>query len=213
MVRRLDRVARFLNVRELENPDGSSPLAGKLVMELVEGPPGAHWHDAERRRPLAGGVVRVGETIGLLLRNDADVTLNVVVLDLQPDWGVSIAYPCPKVSLYDVLAPGDEIVRPLEVTLPLPDRVHSAQDGLKAIASVEPLDCSWLVLPALGASATRTRGGASPPRGAPETPLERLFAALGGTGGPRMRSARPATVASHAWTVAQLEATVVRPRS
>jgi hypothetical protein len=156
LVRRLERMARFRNLRDLENPDPTSPLAHGLVLELVQGPRSTDWHRPDRRRPVPGGVVGVGETFGLVIRNESPSSLDVVVLDLQPDWGVSIAHPPPSRAAFETLEPGREIVAPLVASLP--ERFDEGLDVLKALGTVGPLDCSWLELPALGTTSFRGPG-------------------------------------------------------
>lgn len=159
---RLERMARFLDLRELSNPDPTSPLAGGLVLDLLEGPLDEVWSRPDRRRPLCGGVARVGETIGLRIRNEASSALDVVVLDLQPDWGVSIAHPPPDRGAFETLDPGGEVVAPLVVSLP--EGFAEGRDVLKALGSTGPLDCSGLELPPLDDPPRRTLRTARPAR-------------------------------------------------
>ena len=50
--------------------------------------------------------IRPGQTVFLRIRNDSSQTLNVSVLDLQPDWGICQVFPAGRPLLG---VPGREV--------------------------------------------------------------------------------------------------------
>lgn len=199
---RLCHLARFSSVRALHNPDRSSRLRGALRIELdrLE----AEWPGGPARaEPLpADGGVPCGEEVELRIRNDSDFELQVAVLDLQPDWGISQVHPASGGAV--TLAPGDSTIARLEVDLPFEG--SEGRDLLKVVATREPVDFSWLVLPALdGSGATRRWRSGGEPRG----PLESLFARLTADR-PATRTVRTVVPAGGDWTVADVELRVIR---
>lgn len=209
-VRRLAHLARFANIRALVNPDLSSPLHGRLRLAFELLPDGAPQEGVPARaEPLTAPrhlyEVETGTWLRLTLHNDSPDPLNVVVLDLQPDWGVSQVFPAPTAGAYHTLDPGAGYALPLEAYLP--DDLDEGTDVLKAFATAGPVSFRWLELPALHDPAPGPRWTAT--RGVPANPLERLLAALGAARPPG-GALRCSDHAGHEWVTAQVELWVVR---
>lgn len=140
LARRLCHLARWWNVRALENPDATSPLAGALRLRVERlGDP------APAGRSTA---VPVGGGLRLVLENAGAVTLNAAVLDLQPDWGIQQIVPYRDAAPWIALEPGCPLE--VELTADLPDGLDQGADVLKAVAAVGPFELATLELPAIG---------------------------------------------------------------
>ena len=145
LTRRLAHLARFGAVLTLANRSPSSPLAGRLGLELLLLPP--TYQEGDEVQPVAmaeGEPLRVaaGRWFCVRLENRAAVDLHVAVLDLQPDWGISRLIPTDSSTVQ--LAAGqilDTVVKAW-----LPDGMDEGTDFLKAIATAAPTDYEWLVL-------------------------------------------------------------------
>jgi hypothetical protein len=199
LVRRLGHLARYWNVRALENSDDTSPLAGTLRV----------W--VERRGPVAAGgppEIPAGADLRLILENTGEQVLNVAVLDLAPDWSVQQVHPHREVAPWATLEPD----APLEVDLTahLPQGLDEGVDLLLAIAATSPFDLAGLERPALHPAGAVTRSGHQNGAGPlPTDPFGRLLAALGAERPPE-RVVRGADTAPESWTTAAVEVRVVR---
>lgn len=217
--RRLDHLARYWNVRALENPNGASPLAGALRMRIerlpdpvpAAGPSraGAGPADEPFMAPLiAGGPseVAAGARLRLTLENSGERALNVAVLDLQPDWGIQQVHPHRDAAPWATLEPG----RPIEIDLAahLPRGLDEGVDVLKAVAATVPFDLAGLERPALAAPPHALQRGRSARAVASTDPFGRLLAALGAARGPS-RAVRSGETAPESWTTAAVEVRVV----
>lgn len=202
LVERLVHLARYGDIRELDNYDATSPLAGKLAVEVVGRQ--ADFVLGERPAPEpfseAGDIpkLRTGEWLFIRIRNDSAQVLNVTVLNLQPDWGITQIYPAGAAS-FEPLDAGQSIVLPFGATLP--EGYAKGTDVIKVFATVGSANFRWLELPALG----------KPPENvgrthrAPTDPLGRLlFAASAGAS----RNLKPAVHASGGWVTRQLDVCV-----
>jgi hypothetical protein len=199
LAERLVHLSRYRDVRELDNYDSTSPLAGKLVVEAVGRQ--ASFVMGERPMPEPFGEdgdapkLKVGEWLFIRIRNDSAQVLNVAVLNLQPDWGVTQIYPAGA-ALFESLDVGQEITLPLCAALPA--GCVEGTDVIKVFATVGAPNFRWLELPALGEPTEPVSGT----RGAPTDPLEQLLlAASAGT----TRNLKPAAYASGGWVTRQLE--------
>ena len=170
VLQRLVHLTKYRNVRLIDNTDPSSTLARKLVIELGtwippengEGPGTFGEPFGMRSRPLS-----VGETICLRIKNLSQKAVNVTVLDLQPDWGISQVYPVPdsgEAKDYELLEPGEENALLIPLRANLPAAYQQGTDVIKAIAAVDGTSFRWLELPALDQPVTRsiTKGAANP---------------------------------------------------
>jgi hypothetical protein len=171
LVERLIHLAKYANVRTLDNKSSTSTLAYKIIVELVGEPSHSIAGDQPELQANSGSqtlTLLSGESCFLRIKNNYSGVINVTVLDLQPDWGISQIYPA-RSGAFETLDPGKEIMLPLRVTLP--PGYESGTDVIKVFCTLEPTSFRWLELPALD----------QPPadlRGVPANPLEELFLAV-----------------------------------
>lgn len=207
VVSRIVHLARFSSVHTLDNSDPHSPLAGRFELELLALPDDFQHGDPVIPRPFIGGQpdnLPHNTWICLRLRNRSVFELHAVVLDLQPDWGISKAVPSDLPFLQ--LAP--DTVYDTAIRAWLPRGYDSSTDILKAIATVEPTAFDWLCLDPLD----QLDGHRGPLKG---IPMAHLRQAIEG-----MRSATrtvgrvvEANVPTRAWTTVQRVLTVVADRA
>jgi hypothetical protein len=213
VVQRLVHLAKYRNVLELRNNDTLSPLARKLKVELtgvqedydpVDPPEPGSFEDAGHTPTIEVSqwtFLRVRNNMPPGRRNDPSRILNVTVLDLQPDWGISQIYP-GGAGFFEPLDPGQEIVLPLQASLP--DGYSEGVDVIKVFATLGTANFRWLELPALD-QPTRSAGE----RGLPQSPLEELLAAVAAEE-PSMRQLNPAAFPSREWVTEQVEVRISR---
>jgi hypothetical protein len=207
VVARLAHLAKYRNVRELDSGDAGSPLARKVSVELLKLQAGyAPGHAPEPRAfDEPGHTYRLsdGEWAMLRVRNNSSKVLNVTILDLQPDWGVSQVYPSRAAS-FESVDHGGEINLPLRANLP--PGYEQGSDILKVFFTVETTSFRWLELPALD----------EPPapidnlRGVPGGSLESLLAACSSEQH-AVRKMEPATYTDAEWVAQQVEVQIFRP--
>ena len=201
VAKRLVHLTRFNNVKQLSSDDDTSALAGKLRVELLKG-------DKANPQPFDNPnarVVRPGDKVTLKIRNerakiandlDANV-LYVTILDLQPDWGISVLVKTKEIN------PGEEKL--FSPTMSLPDQnVRSCVDTFKIIATSLPVDFSWLLLPALDTPPAPEQAKKGKVMRGGLGPLEQLFAKVA-TNAPATRTATLDDQASAEWVSAQVE--------
>jgi len=114
VVERLVHLSKYHSIIELDNFDKSSPLRGKLVVELLRAPDG--WSPSERpvpipfKEPGVTPTLKVGEGAFLRMRNnmpkDTEVVLNVTVLNLRPSWVVTRVFPVDSHFMPIAVIPG-----------------------------------------------------------------------------------------------------------
>ncbi len=203
VVKRLEHLARYHAIEQLDNHDRMSPLAGKLVVELA-GSLGGDYDPADEPEPVPfddpGGTptIKDGNWVLVTIRNDSDKILNVTVMDLQPTWAVTQVYPSGAGDYFVPLDPGEVLPLPLQVELP--DGYDRATDVVKVFATVETTNFRWLELPDLDQQpATRAATRAAAGGG-----LEALMQAMGGDE-PPTRSVKTAAYPSREWVTAQVE--------
>jgi hypothetical protein len=215
IVRRLEHLAKYNAVKQLENHDPQSPLARKLTVELVgyqeDYTPGDKPEPVAFDAPGNTPVVPTGQWAFLRIRNDASRPLNVTVLDLQPDWGISQVFPAGQGDWFVQLEPGREQLLSLRASLP--EGYIEGLDGLKVFATIGAANFGRLELPAIDQPATR--GAArrtSATRGQPN-PLEDLMDAISGPQPPAgaSRTFTSAAYPSAGWTSSLVEVHVRRP--
>ncbi len=205
VVKRLEHLARYHAVEQLDNHDRMSPLAGKLVVELA-GHMGTEYDPADEPEPVpfddpeGGGTPTVEEGTWVLLniRNDSDKILNVTVLDLLPTWGVEQVYPSGAGDYFVPLDPGETLSLPMEANLP--EGYDHCTDVIKVFGTVESTNFRWLELPSLDQPPVKraaTRAGAV-------GGLEALMQAMGGDK-PLTRNMKTAAYPSREWATAQVE--------
>ncbi|MBS1794372.1 MAG: caspase family protein [Acidobacteria bacterium] len=202
---RLVQLTKYRNVRLIDNTDPASPLARKLTAEL-----GLMQKNRDRQktfvplgvpaRPLA-----TGERAGLRVTNLSDTALNVVVLDLAPDWSVAQIYPDPGQKDYELLEPGVDNALVFEMEAGLPLDYQEGTDVLKVFATVEGTSFRWLQMSPLDAPPAEIG------RSLPTDALEQLLTAFAA---PDLRNMKPvvnlSTPKSRFWTTVEVEARVRR---
>lgn len=202
LIERLAHLASYRERARLDNPDRSSPLAGKLRLELYRIEDIEDWQDPdERERVPEGATVPEGTLLCLLVTNDSPRDLSFAVLDLQPDWGITQVYPGPGEGHYTVLHPKAE--HPVYLQAGLPTWIQEGRDRLKVIATTGPLDATTLELDALGESTGyRSLRGTEEPQDL----REQLFNPSR-TG---YRNTAALAPANHEWVVETVEIEVIR---
>lgn len=136
LVKRLVHLAKYFHVRTLHN-DGFQSFGEGVECELIGS------HDESSAEMLT---IRDGETAVLRVRNNSEAVLNITVLDLQPDWGISQVYPS-RAGAFESLDPGKEIKLPLRMRLP--HRYTRGTDVLKVFATKGTTSFRWFELPPL----------------------------------------------------------------
>ena len=207
VIQRLVHLAKYSNVLQLDNHDSQSPLSRKLGVELLglqsNFEPGDKLEIQGLPPSLESGNVnsfKEGTYIALRLQNNSSQVLNVTVLDLQPDWGVTQAYPRSSDSYFMPIDPGKSEDIPLKVSLP--QGYKGGKDIIKVFATVGPTNFRWLELPVLDQPIS-TKGGTRSIRGA-NNPLEELMAKMA-EDIPKTRNVDTVPSASYEWTTSQIE--------
>jgi hypothetical protein len=195
LIDRLIHVARYETILELDNEDAFAPLNGKLKVEVVK---------SVKRQPVVlnvDGKVPVleedEEDVKLVIRNKSKVTLNISVLNLQPDFMIFKYYP--KNLTFDPLEPGKE--KSIKLEIKLPENYQEGGDVIKVFATVDATNFQLLELPALDQS--RKGYGDKEPTNA----LEQLLAAVVDENNPQ-RNIRLVADASEEWTTEKVEVVV-----
>lgn len=165
----LIHLARYFKVRDLENGDQGSPLYGSLTTELARLPAGFVLGDDLDLEPCTESLPRfeAGDTVCLSIANRAPQTLHLYVLDLEPNWSVSLLHPRQGL---ETLPPG-QVVR-LPFALSLPTGIRQGLKTLKVIATIRPTNTRWLELSPIDRPPAVVRTFHLPPI----EPLEQLFA-------------------------------------
>lgn len=212
---RLVHLAKYHAVRQLDNCDSMSPIAHKLEVELIGVQKEYDPVDAPEPRPfddMKAPNLNDGEWMFLRIKNnlkpgldpnDPLRILNITVLDLQPDWGISQIHPSGS-ELFEPLDPGQERVLPLHAYLP--ERYMEGTDVIKVFATIGTTNFRWLELPSLDQPISRSAGL----RRAPKDSLEELLAAVL-EDKPKKRNLDPAEYPSKTWITTQVEVKVKRP--
>ena len=154
VVKRLQHLAQYRKVRELENLDSSSTLFRKFSVELLGVQADYKMGQPIRPHPVAEvhgtPSVRIGEWILFRLHNHytklEGITLNVSVLNLRPDWSIQQVFPS-RAGLFETLEPTGKLSIPLRFELP--DGYDEAIDVIKFVATVTPADFHFFKLPPL----------------------------------------------------------------
>jgi hypothetical protein len=185
-----------------------SPLARKLVVELAGVQADFDPADQPKPEPFdAPGntpVIKVNEWTFLRIRNnltldkpnDPSRILNVTVLDLRPDWGITQIYPSGA-GFFEPLDPGQEILLPLRASLP--NNYKEGTDIIKVFATLGTTNFRWLELPSLDQLT-----GSVTTRGTPNDPLEQLLIAVSSQA-LKTRNLDVTAYPSREWITAQIE--------
>ncbi|HSR11066.1 MAG TPA: caspase family protein [Thermodesulfobacteriota bacterium] len=204
VARRLVHLAKYNAIKQLNNYDLNSPLRSKLEIRLVGKRADFTQGEAfEPEQPLSDPgntpTLKAGEWTGLWVKNNSSHRLNVTILDIQPDWGVSQTYPSGEGDYFIEFDPGREEVFPLRAALP--EGYEKGADVIKVFATISTTNFRWLELPSL--DRPQTRSGVLKGK-SPTNPLEALAAAFTAEK-PPTRNLVPAAYPSQGWTTAQLE--------
>jgi hypothetical protein len=209
VARRAVHLAKFHALKELYNHDPMSPLAQRLVVELVG--KRAEYDPADPFEPQpfdeAGHTpnLKVGEWTGLRIKNDSSQILNVTVFDLQPGWGAQQIYPSGEGDYFVALDPGEQKVIPLRADLP--EGYREGADTLKVFATIGTTNFRWLELPSLDQPLRRSASLRSLD---PADPLEELLATFTADR-PPTRDLTPAAYPNKGWVTEAVEVHMRRP--
>lgn len=182
LVERLVHLARYFDVLELCNDEAHSPLADKLMVELSR--------SADKDSIDDTSVVKHRETVVLTVRNDYEAVLNVTVMNLQSDWGISQIYPA-RAADFEPLDPGQQFRLPMRMLVP--PGCEKGTDIIKVFATVDTTSFRWLEMPSI-----------VPPLNTQRKSLEELFKAVSSEES-ITRKAELLTNPQLEWTVTQLE--------
>jgi hypothetical protein len=202
VVRRLVQLSKYHSVQRLDNLDGTSPLAHKLLVDLFKLPDGFH-PEADRLdpQPFETGNGRLtspaDEWLCLRIRNESSQVLNVTVLDLQPDWGISQIFPSTEGNFFEPLDGGDKLQIPLKTYLP--PGYAEGTDVIKVFATVGAANFRWLELPPLDSPPSRAWKRYTEPADG----LERLLTVFAADR-LQYRHINPAAYPSREWTTASV---------
>jgi hypothetical protein len=199
LVARLAHLVKYNNVQELDNRDPDSDISRLLIVELVSPPPDYVPNTPVRPQPLesiGSSITLRNNAWGFLrIRNEYSAPLNITVLNLQPDWGISQIYPIRSAS-FEPFDSHREVVLPLHVELP--NGYQYGRDIIKIFATLDATDFHSLELPVLDqpvlTSATRSL---------PRNPLERFLSQF-----PSSQATRTITIpvcAAVEWCTHQVE--------
>jgi hypothetical protein len=206
VVERLVHLTKYQNIRELENWDPFAPLSRRIAVELSGGQAEYLVGESSEPKPFLDAdntqTVKDCEHVFLRIRNNYSDILNITVLDLQPDWGVTQIYP-PGSGYFEPLDPGRELTLSLHAS-PLTD-MGEGTHIIKVFATVGVSNFRWLELPPLD----RSFGAEQNFRETPDDSLENILstAALEECG---TREMRVAPGASGEWITYQVELKVQR---
>jgi hypothetical protein len=203
VAKRLEHLARYHAIVELENYDDASPLADKLVAQLLLPPPswqrGQKIDFAASTAAETNAALGVGETFILQITNKSKKVLNFAVLDLAPDWSVKQIFPGEDEATA-TLEPGKTVYKVYRTTLG--EAYQTGTDILKVMATTETGSFRWLELMPLGGGPRATRGA--------QTPRTALEALLNSINFPATRGVETVRAASQEWVSVQVQLTVTR---
>lgn len=206
VARRLVHLTKYRNVRLIDNTDPTSPLARKIIAELGILKKEKNKRDVFTALSVPVRPLSVGEQVCLRVTNLSDKKLNVAIIDLAPDWGVSQIFPIGKNS--ELLETGADNALHYEMEAYLPEGYSEGADTIKVFATSDDTDFGWLAMQPLDVPPIR-----SAKRGLPVgNSLEKLMIAFNA---PNLRNMRPvvnlSAPAGKTWTTAEVELRVRRP--
>ncbi|WP_088243188.1 caspase family protein [Calothrix rhizosoleniae] len=203
VVKRLVHLAKYQGIQELDNHDGSSPLRGKVVIELLGTQKDYASGDAIQPEPFADlndPEMKAGEHLFLKIHNNYSDIINVAVLDLGSDW--AIEQISPQTSQFTAIDPGQEEFIPMNMSLL--EGEYEGEDIFKVFATIGMANFRWLELPPLDQPILPPEArGVSRSDGALDK-LLMMFAAEQ----PPTRKANPMAFPSREWTTVQVRVRV-----
>lgn len=208
IIERLVHLSKYLNIQQIDNLDIASPLSRKLEIDLFGVEDDYDPADKPDLKPLEFEnnikKVKVGQQMMLRIRNklpkESNKVLNITILDLQPDWGITQIYPSNPGENFIPIDPDSEQYFPLGVTLP--NGYDYGKDLIKVFATLDPTDFHWLELPSL--NQPQTIQNKSLRSNINMSPLEQLMATLT-KDKPSTRHINPSMTPSKEWTTTQIE--------
>ncbi len=141
-------LAKYQSIQELDNHDANSPLRGKIAVELLGTQADYDSADKENPEPFPDSSqpeMKSGEYFFFKIRNNYSQVVNVAVLNLCSDWGITQSKP--DNSQFISLDPGGEEKVILNMSLPSGEEI--AEDIFKVFATVGNANFRWLELPSL----------------------------------------------------------------
>jgi len=195
LVGRLIQLAKYRNVQDLDvaNPSARQLLRVELLGASDTAGETPIFHPGDRVKFKISNT----QTPNPADPNDPKRVLNICVLDLQSDWGITQIYPAGAAA-FEIVDPGKSI--DLEFEAYLPDGYTESTDVLKVFATQATTNFRWLELPVLDQPDTRSFST----RSVITDPLEQMLADLtieNPTRAVRLTSA-PQT---QSWATAQVE--------
>jgi hypothetical protein len=149
-VDRLVHIARCWKLRQLENRSPQQDLKDKLVVELL----GIEEHVDTTRKPAPRATqgtssleMKEGQWTYLRVTNQSPQDLNIAVLDIQPDWGISQIHPGVGEGNLAPIEAGASFDLPLQAQLP--PGIDQGTDVLKVFATRGAAEFRWLEMPPL----------------------------------------------------------------
>ncbi len=199
VVQRLVHLAKYQGIQELDNHDASSPLRGKVVVELLGTQKDYDPADGVKAEPFTDPdhpEIKAGEYLLFRIRNNYFNVINVAVLDLQSDWAIDQV--SPKTSQFIPIEPGQEEFIP--VNMSLTEGEYEVEDILKVFATIGMANFRWLELPALDQPILSPEARGVSRSGGTLDELLMAFAAEQ----PPTRKANPVAFPSREWTTLQV---------
>ena len=198
VVQRLVHLSKYQAIQEMDNYDTSSPLRGKVVVELVGKQKDYEPGDKPEPQPFANPSkpeVKAGEYVFFKIRNNYFNVLNVAVLGLQPDWAINQIEP--TTSEYIPIDPQQETLR--SSLMSLPEGEYEVEDVLKVFATIGMANFRWLELPSLDIPIPPPEARGVTRSGSALDEFLMVFAAEK----PPTRNSNPVAYPSREWTTVQ----------
>jgi hypothetical protein len=222
LIERLEHLVKYSNIQLIDNLDADSEISRKLEVELAKAPDDYELGDRPSNlQPLDSEgnakVAEVGKKLIMRIRNgypekEKSKVLNVAILDLQPDWGISQIIPTSPGANFVPIDPGHEEIFSFNVDLP--SHYTEGKDILKVFATLDETSFRWLELPPLdlpptqrGVSNVQSRSSKNISQ--PINPLEQLMASIT-RDRPVTRNVNPSATPSKEWTSRQIEVSIHR---
>lgn len=202
IVRRLEHLAQYHSILELEHQPGS-PLADQLLVQLLKPPQG--WQpgqelDLAACAPLGpDATLDVGEYFVLQLTSKSANLLHFSVLVLSPDWKVTQIWPRFSESSASI-KPEETLSQVFRANLD--DRYNAGTDWLEVFASPQAFDLRVLELPTLDQPTQEARDTI-----APSNVLNELASAM--TSG-TSSTIPPNSTTAREWVVVQVQLRISR---
>jgi len=205
IAKRLVHLTKYFNVQALTAPESEE---GQLLrVELL--PPSAEGK--ESGPPVYPPETKVTLKVTNALTpnpddiNDPTRILNITILNLQADWGITQIFP-KGAGASEILQPGRS--KEMKLKTYLPEGYSETRDVLKVFATQKTTSFRWLELPVLD-QAPKAKGGT---RGIIADPLEKLISAFTSDEAPSRQDMTTRSVevisdssAAKTWAVAQVE--------